>query len=243
MNSWKQLIIGLLVGYIIISSVFYQPAYSQDPALKVVEIAKQFLRDNASKYSLQTDLSTLKFLETVSSLGADHVRFQQLYQGITVYGNYVSVSVSKNGARAPQVTNGYDGSISLPSIVAKISADDASANARTSVLLKEELRGPVATELIIYPQGMSGKYRRYILAWKVKIRSREPPGDWEVFIDATAGQTLAKFNRLVSSQSLSQTPLLDRKSADIFSAVKPAIWKMIAPVIDIIRGATQQMRQ
>lgn len=257
MRFLQYFIIVLSILFGLVSLTTNKPAYSQDSTGGAVEIAKQFLREHASDYSLRPDLSDLRFLETVSSLGADHVRFQQLYQGITVYGNYVSVSVSKSGNRPPQVTSRYDSSITFQSVVPQTSADDASINAQTSVGVKGELRGSVTTELVIYPQGMSGKYMHYVLAWEVKIPAREPLGDWDVFIDATTGKMLEKFNRLVSSnQQLSNTPTstkperistpapttiletppLDRRPLDIFSVIKSVIWKILEPVVNLITG-------
>jgi len=257
MNYWKNLIIGFLILSSFVFTVVYKPVYSQEPNLSAVEIAKQFLRDYAAEYSLRSDLSDLKFLETVSSLDADHVRFQQLYQSIPVYGNYVSVSVSEKVIRSPQVTNQYDSSITLQSIVPQTSADDASINAQTSVGVKGELRGSITTELVIYPQEILGKYMRYVLAWEVKIPAREPLGDWDVFMDATTGKTLEKFNRLVFSnqpssnaptstkpeqiststpRSIIETPPLDRRPQDIFLVIKSVIWKIFEPVVNLIRG-------
>lgn len=234
MRSFHRFIVGLSILSGLFSLTANKLVYSQDSPAGTIEIARQYLKERASDYSLLSDLSDLKFLEMVSSYGADQVRFQQLHQGIPVYGNYVSVGVSKKGARSPQVTSRYDNPITLQSIIPQISAADASSNAQASVGVKSELMDPMTAELVIYPQGMSGKYRRYVLAWEVKFQASEPLGEWDVFIDATTGKILKKFNRLISSDV--ETPPLGKRLSNIFSVIKSAIWKFLEPLINSIRS-------
>ena len=158
-----------------------------------VEIAKQFFRDHAADYNLQPDLQDLKLLRVASGLGSDTVHFQQLYKNIPIYGNFISVSISKKGNRPPFVTSLYDSSISLPGIIPAVSSAEAIIKAQESIGITDQLNSePITSELIVYPQGKtSGKFMNYVLAWEIRLST------WEVFIDAAEGNLLNKRNLLV----------------------------------------------
>lgn len=203
---WKCFIAVLIVFFTFVSLIVCKPVYAQNSA-EAVDVAKQFLQNHASDYSLRPDLSDLILLRVASGLGADAVHFQQVYQNIPVYGNYVSVSVSKKGNRSPQVTSLYDGSISLSSATPKINSIEAITYAQMSLGGEVQLGGPITSKLVVYPSSnRSGKYRLYLLVWNVRISAIKPLGDWDIFIDATTGKIVDKFNVLVTDRGPTTVP-------------------------------------
>ena len=141
--------------------------------------AEAYLSHNAAAMGLRTDLRDLRLAGGSTSLTADHVRFQQTISGVPVFGATVSVSLPKQGDEPARALNRYAGSALNPAIVAPIVPANAVANAAADIGVADAHEMAPA-ELVYYPT----EQKKFVLAWKLTLRTLEPFGDWLVVIDA-----------------------------------------------------------
>ncbi|MBI2877782.1 MAG: pre-peptidase C-terminal domain-containing protein [Candidatus Tectomicrobia bacterium] len=182
---------------------------SQAPAT----IARRFLGSHRDLFLSEGDPSDLEpYWESESPAGY-HVRFRQLYQGIPVYGGYISVHLNRDG-QVRLVSNGYQpiqrplggplppersgkrGNGPLKQQVSPPGGENISAKAAFTIAwnhlrVQGNLRGESTTVKVLYPT--KGEPR---LAWQVSFPSRDPLGDWRILVDASTGKILAARNRL-----------------------------------------------
>lgn len=154
--------------------------------------ARAFLRDYRTAFGLDATLSTLSLISARHALGSSHVVFQQTLAGHPVYGAYLSVHL--DGAGEIQVIH----SRTLPDLrlartVASLSAVEAVQRARAAIQFGAPRANNPAPELVVLPA--AGDVGR--LVWRVMISAAEPQGDWEVLVDATSGEVIKRYNRLV----------------------------------------------
>lgn len=174
---------------------------SQEPAV----IARRFLQANRDLFLMKKDLPDLKLDSERESPGGYHVRFRQLYQGIPVYGAYVSVHMNRAG-QVRSVSNGYRPSLRAKALPlaegqgrgeafpdrqfkapegASISQKASISIAWNHLKVRGELRGQSSALQVIYPtKGES------LLAWQADLPARAPLGDWRVLVDAVTGEIL-----------------------------------------------------
>ena len=139
--------------------------------------------------------SELESMKVQRSRNAEHVHFQQVYRGISVYRGIVSVHIQDG--RVMMYTGTYHPSAlfrDLP-LHASISESQAESAAmqelgRTGIV---SVRGEIQTERYIYRSNAG----RYYLAYQVKVPAATPFGDWELMIDAHTGAILHQRNHLM----------------------------------------------
>jgi hypothetical protein len=186
------------------------------PAEKeVAERAKQYLREHAAEYSLRADLSDLKVSRVTKDAGEYHIWFQQIYQGILVYGEELGVHIREDGKASPRVTGSTNPHIvvrdvtppypgpngSVPTLTPKLSANDALTKGLVALNVKGQLMKQATPELVLYPVGRVGFNMQYALAWRMTLHALNPPGDWDVVVDALTGETLRTYNLRPSPMS------------------------------------------
>jgi len=186
------------------------------PAEKeVAERAKQYLREHAAEFSLRSDLSDLEVSRVDISFGAGIVGFRQLYRGIPVDGTGVTVFFFNNSKEPYKVSNAYNPHIvvrdvtppypgpngSVPTLTPKLSANDALSKGLVALNVKGQLMKQATPELVLYPVGRVGFNMQYALAWRMTLHALNPPGDWDVVIDALTGETLRTYNLRPSPMS------------------------------------------
>jgi Zn-dependent metalloprotease len=120
-------------------------------------------------------------------LGHTHVRLEQVYQGVQVWGRQLVVHLDPGGA--PQsVTGAY-----LPGIAVSTHATLSSQQARgiAQQRFPGALFGTPETELVLYPQ--DGRVR---LVFRVVLSDDATPRRMVVFVDATTGQLVDSYDDL-----------------------------------------------
>src|SRR5258706_1869822 len=178
----------------------YAPTSAQrgDP----VAIARGFLDQHRDLFGLRSAASELALLriEPDTRLGWAHVRFDQVYHGIPVFGKQLVVHLDTRGR--PVAVNGqFAPGIAVPT-EPTLSADKAAGVAlddlrNTQLTLAERLSVKTRvlsdkTRLVVYVDYV-GKAR---LAWYVTIMTEAPLGQWRYFVNARRPAVVHAFDSL-----------------------------------------------
>lgn len=201
-----------LAGSLLAAAAQQQPAISRldnlslDPTWQTAEIAQgRFVvpgttaEDKAVTFiSSRQDIFKLNNAEqellltrqATDQLGQQHLRFQQTYQGLRVWGKETIVHF--NADQSIHLVGGQ--LIPTPSIGINPSVDQTAAESNARAILSDSLGSAPTTaesELLIYPDRNGAAY----LAWLVTIRGDQfSPIRWRVFVDAATGRELFKYN-------------------------------------------------
>jgi len=225
MKQTLSIIIRGVAVVLFFMSLLSSPAvtYASLSADGLVEIARAYLRDHAAEYSLKPDLSDLKLLRVSAGLEADRVLFQQTYKEIPVYGDYVSVIISRKPDFPPSVTSSYDPYVKVSSTTPSIGLDTALSKAEAAIGGAGHIRGNPHTELFVYPRDRSGKNAVYTLVWQVTILKDDPPGNWDIVVDALSGEILGKFDRAIRGQSSLNQEAVASPSPSVSATQDPVV--------------------
>ncbi|UCD94782.1 MAG: peptidase M4 family protein, partial [Candidatus Zixiibacteriota bacterium] len=168
----------------------FSGSFTAPPAASKMEKAHAFIATRQESFKMQQPAEELELInEETDQLGLTHLRFQQVYQGLRVWGCQTIVHFKGEntiylvgGQTIPTPTFGV-----IPAVSAAGAVEQAMAD------LKAELTGSgyeSEIELIVYPDEGDPK-----LAQLVTITH---PDDgtirWRVFVDAQSGEILNRFN-------------------------------------------------
>ena len=144
---------------------------------------------------------------TPDALGQTHVRLQQVWQGLPVYGAEVVVHLDKNGQPALFTGRYFRSPTAITSVVPALSAAAAVVQAETQLRAKTAFstipthlqqlihyRGP-ETELVVFHSSAAAIP---VLAWHVTTRS-SLVHRWESFVDAHTGDILQEYESSCST--------------------------------------------
>lgn len=156
----------------------------------IEEACRSFVRANESLFGVkESDLAVSR--KTLR--GKWYVIFDQEYEGVPVYGGRVHFRVAENGNLL------LFGSECFPHVDVNaspsVSEQAAVRTAKESVDFKEETDELVETKLLIYPDE-SVMPHRYHLAWTTRMRTKSPPGNWLVFVDAQSNEVIYSENQI-----------------------------------------------
>jgi Zn-dependent metalloprotease len=153
-------------------------------------LARGFLDQNRALFGLRSAANELRLLrlEPDKQLGFSHVRLDQVYQGLPVFGRQLVVHldaqgqvVAANGQFHPDIELATE-----PAITPEQAIATALENLRREQLLPFELAkiaiapAPEDTRLAIYVDGSGAA----TLVWQVTIFTASPLGQWSYFINA-----------------------------------------------------------
>jgi zinc metalloprotease ZmpB len=153
-----------------------------------VRVALDVLRANADLLGLEG--VTVKRRRTLETRAGWHVVFSQEHLGRHVQRGYVSVHMDRNG-RPFLVRNRVVPAALLPKAVAHVSRSVAHAAAYRAIRRDPRTTSVEALEKIWYP-----KERRLLSAYKFHVDAYAPRADWTVFIDASTGRVIDKYDNL-----------------------------------------------
>lgn len=171
---------------------------SQSPAARGNEIGESFryLDDHKLKFNLNNPAQELKVLRSETDpYGSVHVRFDQQYHGIRVYGRQLLTHFN-NENYLSAVNAKLEENITLDP-QPQVSSTEALVVARDDLrsFFGDAVSGP--TELIVFPWE-----ENHYLAWNIRLTSDSPPGNWEYFVDAHSGEIIFKANRIMTAESI-----------------------------------------
>ena len=153
-------------------------------------ICEQFFSANQTIFGVSDVQQQLSFIASnTDARGWEHARLQQMHNALPVDGNNMLVHIDAN--RQVQVVTGRY----LPNIEvdteATVSAEDAIAAAQTHLNPQVPINQTPGSELCVYH--FNGNNH---LAWKVRIFSDDPLGDFIYYIDAKSGEVIDQYNNL-----------------------------------------------
>lgn len=156
-------------------------------------IARAFFHEYKGLYSMRDPEGELALMKVAHDrIGMDHVRFQQVYQGLPVFGAQMITHL--RGKEITSVNGEYIPRIEV-SVEPALSGEEAIQIARGDLgdeeaVLSEE-------ELGIYHDGETAH-----LAWRLELSSSDPLGRWVHFVDAHDGQIVLKFNTIDTAKRI-----------------------------------------
>ncbi len=156
------------------------------------EIADRFLTENRRLFGVPAKGSELRWVETKTHRGSQHVRYQQFYRDLPVVGAKVAVHLDQAN-RVQMVNGGYYPTIEVGVTPSPITASVA-IEAALAVLQGAKHSAPEA-ELVIFSAG-----KQNLCAYQVRLQAKNPLGDWVFFVDAATGKVADYYNAVNFAQ-------------------------------------------
>lgn len=154
------------------------------------EIAMHFLKDNEVLFSMTNSEKELTVTDVKKGArGWEHVRLQQVYKTLPVEGRTILVHINDN-KEVQVVTGDYLPNIDLDTL-ATILSTVAIRAATQNLNSQMELNQDPQAELIVYNHN-----DKTYLAWKTRLNSEEPLGEFVYYIDAHTGEIINFYNDL-----------------------------------------------
>jgi Zn-dependent metalloprotease len=162
-------------------------AFAVDDAT-AVRASLGYLQAQASDWGIRNAAEEFRLRGVVrDNLGQTHVRLDQIYQGVPVFGRQLIVHLDQAGT--PQSATGtYLAGINV-STKPVISSQDAQAAARRR--FPGALSQPPAVELVLYPK--NGGVR---LVYRIVLHDDQTPRRVVAFVDAITGGLVRSYNDL-----------------------------------------------
>ena len=166
------------------------------------KIAESMLKKIADELKINSDLSQLKFDKVKESILGNHVLFQQQYKGVPITDAWVRIDIDKNGkiyniqndlVPEPVLSQAEKSKAAEAAVeAAQLSADEAKKRALETLSDGHaDSDNVMSTELVYFPHdGLP------TLAWKIIVKTDQPPTEWKIYLDATTGAILDKINLL-----------------------------------------------
>jgi hypothetical protein len=154
--------------------------------------ARELLRGHAQALGLADDVDDLEAVEVKNGLSGRVTRLQQSFQGLPLFGAYLTLAQGYDGALRSLHTSYRSRPRVRGGATPALTRGRAVAIAR-SILGVSGLRSAPDSRLVWLP-GRAGQLR---LAWQVLLPAHVPLGDFLVLVDARSGRALLKRNLLV----------------------------------------------
>ncbi|MCG6970439.1 MAG: M4 family metallopeptidase, partial [Gammaproteobacteria bacterium] len=151
-------------------------------------IAMQFLKDNRALLKLQNPESELQQIsQTTDAQNKTHIRFQQMVNGIPLWGKQAVVHVDNdNGVYLFQ--GRYEPTISNINVVPNITEQAAVEKVLADLNFSSDLSEPAQTELVVYTSIGGAAVLTYKVELSPKLQDR-----WIYFINAASGAVVHKI--------------------------------------------------
>lgn len=158
------------------------------------EIALRFFKANEALFSMTDSEQELTVVDVKKDpRGKEHVKLQQIYKSLPVEGKQVSVHINKN-KEVQQVSGSF-----VPKIVLDTTPTIQSSNAINSAITASKQDLNPKMELIQEPEARLIIYNykdKTYLAWKTRLDSDEPLGQFVYYVDAHTGKVIHFYNDL-----------------------------------------------
>ncbi len=159
-----------------------------------VGVARKALAANSAKLNLEGILPELNARRCIPSPGAWHVIFSQTHLGRFIHRAYVTVHMDRQ-KRIYLVKNRAVPARLLPARAdVRIEARRAERIACASIGKRARGARVLKREDVWFP-----RRTRLYPAYKLRVQRRRPAGEWIVYVDATSGAVLWKYDNLASA--------------------------------------------
>ncbi len=159
----------------------YRVNYAVTPSTPL-NMARQYLSENAALLRMQTDIADLQHTSTRETPGGYHVRFLQTINGYPVYKSDIVVNINRQN-KITIVMSNYKPLAKLDDATPAISLDDADRIAEDHLDIQGRIHFRDRKTVVYYNRHTTR------LAHQVTIVPAEDThGDWEVLIDAVSGE-------------------------------------------------------
>ncbi len=218
-----------------------------DPATS----AASFLESNRSLLRINDPASEFAVMNrNQDGAGVTHVRYQQMYDGMEVWGSDVYVHVNPQGS-VFFFNGSYYPTPDLQGAVARISSQSAIGSAWNDLTVRGEPRdlpaglakimdydGPTAKQVIWHD-----KQNVPHLAWFVEVRSRVT-SDWYYFIDAQNGTVLHSYNNVMEDgPSTASAPDLNGAQRTFGTYLTGTTYWLVDASLPMFNAQTSQIPQ
>jgi bacillolysin len=158
-----------------------------------VEAARAFFAEQASLFSMRAPSQELSLIrDERDRIGMNHVRFQQRYNGVDVFGGVIIAHT--RGTHVESISGTYFPELSLDTAPSLTFAQGADL-ARAAVSMPDGVVAKERSGLVIYARD-----RRNVLTWKIELLSTSAPKRWLVFVDAHNGRIVHGIDMLQTSK-------------------------------------------
>ncbi len=155
-------------------------------------LARDFIRDNQSLFSInEQDLDVMRSHE---GLGKRSVIFQQLHQGLKVWGGRVHLVFTDSGRLFEMGSDAYTGIEISP--VPGFSESDALGIAKSDIGFQEGYDEITRSELMVLPLEIGEEAMEYRLAYRFDLKMEDPFGIWATWVDGNTGEILWRENHI-----------------------------------------------
>jgi Zn-dependent metalloprotease len=144
--------------------------------------ARDFLRANHALFNMRYDTSDLNDAASFETPMGSHARFQQVFEGVPVFGARTTVQFNRDGV-VVAVANTYVPDVFVPSVQPAINKHEAINAAERAAGSTTEPES--AADLVIDAEDETP-----VLAWRVTVATLGPT--WELFIDAQSGAPIGE---------------------------------------------------
>ena len=158
-------------------------------------IARDFLSSHSELLGLDANLDGLRWRRTITSLGAEHVIFEQVHERLRVHRAYVTVHVGRRDRRVFLTKNrAVPRALLPPRRRAEVTRAEAVRRARRSVGTNARGARILGSEQVWCPQ--EGDLR---LSWKIRLHRARPREEWIHYVDALSGEILSEYDNLAGA--------------------------------------------
>jgi len=168
-------------------------ARAQQPDLA----ARDFLSAHRSLFQIDNPYK-LALVDSRDSLQGHHIRFEQTYGGLPVFGGQIAVHLDRDN-RIVQVNNSYLPVKSRPDMAMRLEPELSASSAFESVKQRLQISDVEIIDnprLVVYLQDGAPQ-----LAWQIAFGSDAPVRHWLAIVDAQSGQLLELRDALQSFQA------------------------------------------
>lgn len=168
---------------------------TQDHITKDMDGISEFFNQNKDIFNINNPKDEFEVIsEKTDNLGSTHIKLQQVYKGIPLFGKEYIVHFNESGN--VYAVNGKFDNIAYKKLKNSkkddkyISKDSAIESAKSEIEFNKLIADP-SPELYYYEVEGS-----YLPVYEVRLSFIDPePGDWYIFIDAKSGDIVNKYNK------------------------------------------------
>ncbi len=157
----------------------------------LAQATKKYILSHAAVFNIPATKNDnlLKLVKQTEAAGGNHFFYQMDIEGVAVHEAVIDIHVGKD--RRVQLTNGSFPTIKEIKNQITLGRIEAIAAATRAAGIKSA-RGSAKAELVVYPVDGNA-----VMAYRVRISSKNPLGDFDVLIDAETGKEISVLNQLV----------------------------------------------